>query len=119
MAANDTYFPYLIILLKAKNTLPKASPLPILQTCLQRSGWETVHVFEPMRPPASSGSIRLTAQQIQILALVEKGLSNVDIAQKIALKPSGVDGHLRRIFKKLDANSRCEAVAKAIRMGLI
>jgi len=119
MAANATYSPYLVILLKAKNSLPKALPLPILQTCLQRTGWDPVHIFEPMRAPDPDAPIHLTAQQIQVLALVEKGLSNVDIAQKLALKPSGVDGHLRRIFKKLDTNSRCEAVAKAIRMGLI
>ena len=119
MATNAASSPYLIILLKAKDTLPKAPLLPSLQASLLRSGWDPVHIFEPMQAPAAVAPIQLTTQQIQVLKLVEKGLPNVDIAQKLALKPSGVDGHLRRIFKKLDSNSRCEAVAKAIRMGLI
>jgi DNA-binding CsgD family transcriptional regulator len=120
MASSLTDPPLLIVLLQAKHPLPAVPVLPLLQAALQRSGWDPVGVFEPVaRQGVLPESVRLTTRQKQILLLVEQGLVNADIARQMALSPGGIDGHLRRIFKKLYVKSRCEAVAKAIRLGLI
>jgi DNA-binding CsgD family transcriptional regulator len=56
---------------------------------------------------------------MEVLRWIEKGKTNLEIAEVLTLKPNNVDGHLRRIFKKMQTNGRCESVAKAIRLGLI
>ncbi|KLH98378.1 hypothetical protein AA984_15340 [Brevibacillus formosus] len=47
------------------------------------------------------------------MQLIEKGLSNRDIAQQLFLALSTVKGHNRNIFDKLQVQRRTEAVARA------
>ena len=62
---------------------------------------------------------RLSARQLEVLRYVSDGLTSKEISDKMGITPDCVNGHLRAIFSHLDASSRTEAVAKAIRFGLL
>jgi DNA-binding NarL/FixJ family response regulator len=53
------------------------------------------------------------------LHLLAEGLSNKAIARRLAISDHTVKFHLAAIFSKLDAKSRAEALAQAIRFGLV
>lgn len=61
----------------------------------------------------------LTERELEILRLVAQGLSNGEISQKLFLALSTIKGHNLRIFGKLQAQNRTEAVASARDLGLL
>lgn len=63
-------------------------------------------------PSAAPNADGLTAREAEILALLAKGLSNKEIAQKLYIAAGTVRNHLFNIFKKLHVRCRTEAAAK-------
>lgn len=61
----------------------------------------------------------LSERELEVLRLIAQGLSNQEITQKLVVALSTVKGHNLRIFAKLQAKSRTEAVARARELGLI
>ncbi|HKD28976.1 MAG TPA: response regulator transcription factor [Xanthobacteraceae bacterium] len=61
----------------------------------------------------------LSPREREVLALVAEGASNKEIAGALALSVSTVKFHVAAIMEKLGAGSRVEAVAIAIRAGLV
>lgn len=61
----------------------------------------------------------LTDREMDILRLAAKGQTNRAIANQLSLSNRTVQGHFARIFKKMQATSRTDAVVKAVAMGLI
>ncbi|MBE0672619.1 MAG: AAA family ATPase [Anaerolineales bacterium] len=61
----------------------------------------------------------LTERELEILRLIAAGHSNAVIGQRLYLALSTVKGHNLRIFNKLQAENRTEAVARARELGLI
>ncbi len=61
----------------------------------------------------------LSKREIEILQLVAQGATNKDIAQKLFISEHTVRNAISIIFQKLHVNSRTEAVAHALREGLI
>lgn len=61
----------------------------------------------------------LSERELEVLHLIAQGLSNQEITQKLVVTISTVKGHNLRIFAKLQAKSRTEAVARARELGLI
>jgi len=61
----------------------------------------------------------LTERELQILRLIAEGKSNVEISQRLYLALSTVKGHNLRIFNKLQAQNRTEAVARARELGFL
>jgi len=66
-----------------------------------------------------AGAALLSARETQILQKVAYGATTKEIAEGLGISPHTVKTHLERIFEKLDVNDRAEAVAIAIRKGLI
>jgi DNA-binding CsgD family transcriptional regulator len=58
---------------------------------------------------------RLTAREVEILALLPAGLRNVDIAARLHISPKTVDHHISAILTKLGVASRREAAEWASR----
>ncbi|MBD2195761.1 MULTISPECIES: LuxR C-terminal-related transcriptional regulator [Calothrix] len=56
--------------------------------------------------------ISLTARELQIAALVAKGLTNAEIAAELWISQNTVKQTLKRIFRKLDVSARAEMVAR-------
>ena len=61
----------------------------------------------------------LSARELEILKLVAQGLSNREIGERLFLALDTVKGHNRRIFDKLQVQSRTEAIARARELGLL
>lgn len=61
----------------------------------------------------------LTNREVEVLALLVRGRSNKEIAAKLFISESTVKGHLRSVFTKLNVLSRTEAIATALRRGLV
>jgi len=61
----------------------------------------------------------LTDRELEVLALAGKGFTNKAIGVQLGISDRTVQGHLAKTYHKLDANSRTEAVMKAVSIGLI
>jgi two-component system, NarL family, nitrate/nitrite response regulator NarL len=61
---------------------------------------------------------KLTARELDVLRLVEEGLSNKEIATELSIELPTVKNHVHRILEKLHVNRRSEAAARARRHGL-
>jgi LuxR family maltose regulon positive regulatory protein len=61
----------------------------------------------------------LSERELEVLRLIAQGLSNREIARSLFVALSTVKGHNLRIFAKLQAKSRTEAVARARELGLL
>lgn len=61
----------------------------------------------------------LTPREAEVLRLLAEGLANKAIAQRLDISEHTVKFHVNAILRKLDAQSRTEAVIEATRRGLI
>jgi LuxR family maltose regulon positive regulatory protein len=61
----------------------------------------------------------LSLKQLKALRLVNLGLSNRQIAEKLSITVGTTKWHLHQIFNKLQVRSRTAAAAKARRRGII
>ncbi|MBI5308729.1 MAG: hypothetical protein HZB37_10465, partial [Planctomycetes bacterium] len=61
----------------------------------------------------------LSDRELEVLRLIAQGLSNQELTRKLFVTLSTVKGHNLRIFAKLQAKSRTEAVARARELGLL
>ncbi len=60
----------------------------------------------------------LTRREVEVLALVQQGLSNVEIAERLFLSTKTVHHHVSAILRKLGVARRGQAAAEAARLGL-
>ena len=60
----------------------------------------------------------LTPREVEVLALVEQGLRNRQIADRLFVSAKTVDHHVGAILRKLGVHTRGEAGAAARRLGL-
>jgi DNA-binding NarL/FixJ family response regulator len=61
----------------------------------------------------------LSDREKEILQLMTNGLIKKEIADRLALSVHTVDTYLRRIYEKLEVNTRTGAVAKALKEGIV
>jgi DNA-binding NarL/FixJ family response regulator len=127
-AYNDD--PYVTAVLKAGANgyvLKTAKPMEIIQAVRDvhqgKSVLDRAIVSKVMAylssPAGPSITVNLSDREMEVLTLAAKGQTNRAIAQQLAISDRTVQGHIARIFEKMQANSRTEAVMKAVSMGLI
>jgi NarL family two-component system response regulator LiaR len=68
--------------------------------------------------PSASGH-DLTAREREVLALLVKGLSNHEIAERLNVSHATAKAHVSNILSKLGAANRAEAVARAVQQRLV
>ena len=61
----------------------------------------------------------LTGRELEVLALVSKGLSNQDISVELDIALATVKVHVARILRKMSVRNRTRAALMAIDSGLI
>ena len=90
------------------------SVLLALQCLLRQSSYvEQSLACRGRRPP------RLTTREHEVLQGLDQGLSNVELAGVLGLRPHTVKGYVRQVQDKLGARNRTEAVALAFQTGLL
>lgn len=65
------------------------------------------------------GSVDLTARELEVLGLLEKGLSKRQVGSELFVAFNTIHSHTRSIYRKLGASSRAEAIARAREQGLL
>ncbi|WP_114771321.1 response regulator transcription factor [Microvirga subterranea] len=68
------------------------------------------------RPPQAD---LLTAREREVLRLLAEGASNKEIARRLGISFHTAKFHVASVAAKLDATGRTDAVAQAVRLGLI
>ncbi|HMY10601.1 MAG TPA: response regulator transcription factor [Turneriella sp.] len=71
--------------------------------------------FAPHKATESS----LSKRELQVLNLISLGLRYEDIAEELDISVHTVRHHIEKIYKKLNVTSRGQAVAQAVRAGII
>lgn len=72
------------------------------------------HADEP--PATRLGS--LSQRELDVVRLIGKGLSRVEVAKALSRSAKTIDGHQDRILKKLGIDSRANLILYAVREGL-
>lgn len=66
----------------------------------------------------AKGPFDLTLQEMRVLELLPRGLTNHEIGDRLGIGENTVKTHLRNLMRKLNARDRVEAAAIALREGL-
>lgn len=73
----------------------------------------------PPRSDAPAALPNLTERELQVLRGMGRGRSNSEIGKELYLSEDTVKTHARRLFRKLGAADRAQAVAIGFRWGLV
>jgi DNA-binding NarL/FixJ family response regulator len=71
------------------------------------------------RLPDAFPRAALTPREVEVLALVARGLGNKEIADQLGTASGTVKMHIQNILSKLDASDRTHAVTIALQRGII
>jgi ATP/maltotriose-dependent transcriptional regulator MalT len=96
----------------------RRSLLPYVKSVLR--GWQMANqapVGAAKDPLRLSGP--LSSREHAIIQLISRGQSNKQVAHELGIAPETVKSHAKHIFVKLGAQSRTEAVSRAVALGLI
>jgi DNA-binding CsgD family transcriptional regulator len=84
-----------------------------------------VRVFAPPKPapfdgnPQAVESLGISPRELEVLQALAAGLANKEIARQLDVSPNTVKTHVARLFEKLGAQRRTEAIRKARELGLV
>jgi NarL family two-component system response regulator LiaR len=107
--------------------LKDSSPEDLVQSIRQvHAGEASLHptiarkvLQELARPPQPSNAVDpLTEREVEVLRLVARGMSNVEIARALVVSEATVRTHVSSILSKLQLASRTQAALYALREGL-
>lgn len=91
-----------------------------IEAVLRRSNWQKeAHVKNEKTLNKDVNIDALTPKEKEVLALVAKGASNQEIADKLCVRDVTVKTHLNSVFKKLKVTNRTQAVLLAMQIDLI
>jgi DNA-binding NarL/FixJ family response regulator len=79
------------------------------------------HSFAPVltQPTSQTDTDVLTSREREVLEHVASGRSNRSIAEALGISDHTVKFHVRALLEKLGAETRADAVARALRRGLL
>ncbi len=69
--------------------------------------------------PGSCPEVALTPRETEVLRLVAKGFTQLEIAGHLGLSRHTVVDHVKSLYRKLNVSSRAEAALEATRRGLV
>ena len=84
-----------------------------------------MRVFARPRPapfdgnPAAVATLGISPRELVVLAELAAGRSNKEIARRLEVSPNTVKTHLARLYEKLGAARRTDAVNRARELGII
>jgi len=69
--------------------------------------------------PRAQASLHISPAELSVLKEIAAGRSNKEIAAKLKVSPNTVKTHVARLFEKLGAKRRTEAINKARELGIV
>lgn len=63
--------------------------------------------------------VELSSRELEVLRQVASGMSDKQVAQQLGISEKTVRSHLTKVYIKLRASNRLEAVINALRSGLL
>jgi DNA-binding CsgD family transcriptional regulator len=93
--------------------------------CMGFGAWVAVRLLRrpPQRPfevnAQAVESLGVSARELEVLGLLAAGNSNKEIARRLDVSPNTVKTHIAKLFEKLGAKRRTEAILKARELGVI
>lgn len=76
-------------------------------------------LLDRMQPSHEEGESPLSERELDILNMLARGFSNAECAGLFDLSPLTIATHVKNIYRKLEVNSRAEALFEASTRGLI
>jgi len=80
-------------------------------------------LLRKIRPAPSSAFVPMAAplseREIEVLNLLARGFSNAECANILTISPNTIGTHVKNIYRKLEVNSRAEALFEASSQGLL
>jgi DNA-binding CsgD family transcriptional regulator len=82
-------------------------------------------LFAPPTTPAEPGNpqaqkaLGISEREIEVLREIAAGKSNKEIAGRLKVSPNTVKTHIARLYEKLSAKRRTDAIARARELGLL
>ena len=70
-------------------------------------------------PDATARIPGITKREREVLRLLADGMRNEQVARELSISPLTVRTHIEKAMAKLEADTRTQAVANALRMSLI
>ena len=64
-------------------------------------------------------TLGISGRELEVLELLAAGRSNKEIAKRLEVSPNTVKAHVTKLFNKLDARRRTEAIQRARELGMI
>jgi DNA-binding NarL/FixJ family response regulator len=108
----------------ARGFVLKEAPLPDLVRAVERVAAGEAYVDPVLAGILVSSQARdslpsLTQRERDVLRLLADGLSNDEIGKQLFISPETVRTHVRKAMAKLEADTRTQAVATALRQSII
>jgi DNA-binding NarL/FixJ family response regulator len=106
----------------AKGYILKEAPHETLLRAIEKVASGDTFVDPALMPnlvQGRDGGDSLTAREREILQLLADGMSNADVAGRLFISQETVKSHVRHILVKLEADTRTQAVAIALREAMI
>lgn len=107
----------------ARGFVLKEAPLPDLVRAVERVAAGEAYVDPVLAGVLVSAQTdkvpSLTQREREVLRELADGLSNEEIGKRLFISPETVRTHVRKAMAKLEADTRTQAVAKALRQSLI
>jgi len=69
--------------------------------------------------PKAVSSLGISPRELMVLSEIAAGRSNKEIARVLKVSPNTVKTHTSRLFEKLEASRRTDAVNKARELGIV
>ncbi len=96
----------------------KEAPLADLVRALESARTGVVYL-DPALHRAGAAGETLTARELDVLRLLADGLPHEQIGTRLGITAETVRSHVRKASDRLGASTRTQAVATALRLGLI
>jgi DNA-binding NarL/FixJ family response regulator len=87
--------------------------------CISPRTFTAANLADAMRRQIEPAGPRLSPRELEVLHLLAEGLGVAAIARKIFVSESTAKTHISKIYEKLGAGNRAQAIMAAVRAGLL
>lgn len=93
--------------------------------CMALGGWVAIRLRQrpapalPTADPEAPQRLGISGRELEVLEHLAAGRSNKEIAQRLEVSPNTVKTHVARLFEKLGARRRTQAILRARELGVL